>query len=257
MNPYSSLPRARILGVSIDNLSLDQVLDSIQTMIEERQKCVVAYVNIQALNLAHQIPEFRAFINCAGLVFCDGFGVLLAAKLLGQRLEYRFTPPDWFPRLMQICAARGFSVFFLGAAPGVVERLAERYLAEYPGLRVAGTHNGYFDKTPGSTENTALLEQINLSSADILVIGFGMPLQERWLQDNWEQLNIHVALPTGAMFDYLGGVTRRAPRWMTDHGFEWLGRLIIEPRRLWKRYLIGIPLFFARVLRQKFARSQG
>jgi N-acetylglucosaminyldiphosphoundecaprenol N-acetyl-beta-D-mannosaminyltransferase len=118
-----------------------------------------------------------------------------------------------------------------------------------PGLEIAGIQHGYFDKTAGSSENEAVVALINQVKPDILVIGFGMPLQERWLLENWDRLDAKVAIPIGAGFDYLAGVTPRAPRWMTDHGLEWLGRLIIEPRRLWKRYIIGNPLFFYRLVK--------
>lgn len=93
-----------------------------------------------------------------------------------------------------------------------------------------------------------VIEKINKVRPNILLVGFGMPVQEYWLQENWEKIDTNIALTGGAVFDYLSGELRRAPRWMTDHGLEWLGRLIIEPRRLWKRYIIGLPLFFLRVL---------
>ena len=119
-------------------------------------------------------------------------------------------------------------------------------------FQVIGTHHGYFNKTPGHPQNEAVIKSINAAKPDILLIGFGMPIQEKWIMENYDRLDVKVFMPVGAAFDYVSGNVRRAPRWMTDHGLEWLGRLIIEPRRLWKRYIIGIPLFFYRVLLQKF-----
>ena len=124
--------------------------------------------------------------------------------------------------------------------------------ARYPGLRIAGTYHGYFDKTPGSPENEAVLQRINAARPNILILGFGMPLQERWLLENWERVDANLALTGGAVFDYLSGELRRPPRWMTEHGLEWLGRMLIEPRRLWRRYVVGNPLFLWRVLLQRF-----
>jgi N-acetylglucosaminyldiphosphoundecaprenol N-acetyl-beta-D-mannosaminyltransferase len=133
----------------------------------------------------------------------------------------------------------------------VADKAAANLKARFPDLRIVSTHHDYFDKTPGSAENEAVIEQINAVKPNILIVGFGMPLQERWLMENWDHIDANVALTGGAVFDYVSGELQRAPRWMTDNGLEWLGRLLIEPRRLWKRYLIGNPLFIWRVLKQR------
>lgn len=140
---------------------------------------------------------------------------------------------------------------FLGAKPGVAEQAARRLQEENPGLRVIFTGDGYFDRSRGSTQNQSIIQAINACSPDLLVIGMGMPAQERWLDDNWDELNCRAALPIGAGFDYLAGEVTRAPRWMTDRGLEWLGRLWVEPGRLWKRYLLGIPRFLFNVILQR------
>jgi N-acetylglucosaminyldiphosphoundecaprenol N-acetyl-beta-D-mannosaminyltransferase len=158
---------------------------------------------------------------------------------------------DFAWQLTEFAEPRGFTFFFLGARPGVADKAAANLKARYPDLRIVGTHHGYFDKTPGSVENEAVIEQINAVKPNILIVGFGMPLQERWLMENWDRIDANVALTGGAVFDYVSGELQRAPRWMTDNGLEWLGRLLIEPRRLWKRYLIGNPLFIWRVLKQR------
>ena len=123
---------------------------------------------------------------------------------------------------------------------------------QFTDLSIAGAQHGYFDKSPDSVENEAVLQAINATRPDILLVGLGMPLQERWLMENWDRIEAKVALPVGALFDYLAGEFPRAPRWMTDHGLEWLGRLIIEPRRLWRRYLLGNPRFLWQVLKQRW-----
>jgi N-acetylglucosaminyldiphosphoundecaprenol N-acetyl-beta-D-mannosaminyltransferase len=123
----------------------------------------------------------------------------------------------------------------------------------YPSLEIAGTHHGYFDKDPTSVSNSHVVELINSASPDILLVGFGMPIQEQWLKDNWETIEARAAITGGAVLDYTSGALRRGPRLLTDHGLEWLARLLIEPRRLWRRYVIGNPMFLARVLRQRSA----
>jgi N-acetylglucosaminyldiphosphoundecaprenol N-acetyl-beta-D-mannosaminyltransferase len=133
----------------------------------------------------------------------------------------------------------------------VAEKAATRLKERFPDLDIAGAHHGYFDKTAGSLKNEAVIQEINAVRPNILIVGFGMPLQERWLMENWNCIEANVAIVAGAVFDYVSGELHRGPRWLTDHGLEWLARLIIEPRRLWRRYLIGNPLFLARVIKQR------
>ncbi len=240
-----------IFTVKVDDLTSIEIMENIRQAIISSKKIMVSNVNIHALNLAYTLPWFRAFLNRSEIVFCDGFGVILGARLLGIRLRHRNTPPDWLGALSRLCAQQGYTLYFLGGQPGVAARAAQKLTASAPGLQVLGCQHGYFDKSPTSPENESVLAEINRLRPDLLLVGFGMPAQERWLQENWQRLPVHAALPVGAAFDYVAGEVRRAPRWMTDHGLEWLGRLLIEPRRLWQRYLIGNPLFFWRVLKQR------
>jgi N-acetylglucosaminyldiphosphoundecaprenol N-acetyl-beta-D-mannosaminyltransferase len=106
--------------------------------------------------------------------------------------------------------------------------------------------------SPEHPENESVIAIINRLRPNILIVGFGMPLQERWLMENWDRIHANIGLTGGAVFDYISGNVPRAPRWMTDHGFEWLGRLLVEPSRLWRRYLIGNPLFIWRIMKQRF-----
>ena len=236
------------MGTRIDRVNVEELLVHIERRIVEGRKALITYVNVHAMNLAYQTPWFRNFLNSADIVFCDGFGVVLAARLLGHYRLPRLSPPDWISVLCEMCAKRGYSMYFLGGRPGVAERAATRLESVNPGLKIVGTHHGYFNKNHGSDENTKIIENINFHKPSILWLGFGMPLQERWLKENLDTLNVNIAITGGAIFDYISGVTRRGPKWMTEFGFEWLSRLLIEPKRLWRRYLIGNPLFFWRLL---------
>jgi len=242
---------ANIFGVNVDNITLEGLLQNIHGAITSGGKLIFSNVNVHALNLAYSTPWFHSFLNQSDLVFCDGFGVILGAKLAGQKLVHRFTPPDWIGKLCEMSSREGFSLYLIGSQPGVAEKAASRLQEQQPGCRIAGTHHGYFDKTAGSVENEQVLAEINQLKPNILIVGFGMPMQERWIQENFDRLDVNVFLPVGAALDYVSGEVRRGPRWMTDHGLEWLARLAIEPRRLWKRYLIGIPVFFWRILLQR------
>lgn len=246
------LTHIELLGVRIHVLPLDTFLDHIIQSVTGRRKQLIAHVNVHGLNLAYEEQNMRTFYNeYADIVFCDGYGVRLGAMLDNTSPPYRYTPIDWMPALSELCEQHDFTIFLLGAQPAVIDAAAERLQGYAPNLRIVGTHHGYFDKMSDSMENQDVLQHINAVRPDILIVGFGMPTQEHWLMDNWEALNVGVALTVGGVFDLLAGTLSRPPRWMTDHGLEWLGRLFIEPRRLWKRYLIGNPLFIVRVLHNR------
>jgi N-acetylglucosaminyldiphosphoundecaprenol N-acetyl-beta-D-mannosaminyltransferase len=240
-----------ILGVRVDVINLDELINDVIVTIQEQKKAVVSYVNVHAINLAQELVWFRDFINHSQVVFCDGFGVKWAARFLHGKELQRYTPPDWFGRLAGECAERGISMFFLGTRQEVVEKAANILKDKYPDLKILGVHHGFFDKSLHGSENQEIVKKINLLQPDILVVGFGMPSQEKWISENIDELNVHVIFPVGAYFDYVAGEVVRAPKWMTDNGLEWLGRLLIEPGRLWKRYILGNPRFIWRVIMQK------
>lgn len=175
---------------------------------------------------------------------------------MGYRLPERVTYADWIWELASVAESRGWTIFFLGAKEGVAEKAAEKLTDRHPDLKIVGCHHGYFDKRPNSAENLSVLERINSGEPNILVVGFGMPRQEQWLSENWKNIDANVAMTGGAVFDYASGELKRGPDWMTQRGLEWFARLIIEPYRLWRRYLIGNPLFIWRVLKSRFDLSK-
>lgn len=248
MRLYSSI---NLFGVEIDLITLNELLFEIKEALISNQRILVGNVNSYAMNLIWENSAFKEALGKFNIIFCDGFGVKLGATLTGQHITERITPPDFIHHLMKILKEVEGSVFLLGGKPGVAEKAASTLQMHTPGIKVAGTFNGYFDKTIDSTENQSVIAAINTSKPSILLVGFGMPLQEKWIVENWEELNVPIALMVGALFDTLSGEIPRGPKFLTDHGFEWLARLIIEPRRLWKRYIIGNPLFFWRILKQR------
>ncbi len=243
--------RVNILGVGIDVVPVDQLINFICQSCRAGNKVILGYVNVHALNLAYSLPWFRKFLNSSNLVFCDGFGVKWASEFLYHKTLYRHTPPDWIPLLAENFFQENLSMYFLGAKPGVTDRAAAVLCSKVPGLKILGVHHGYFNKTVESQEQREILKEINDLRPDLLMVGFGMPYQEQWIAEHCDQLNVKVILPVGAMFDYLSGAMIRSPQWITDFGLEWLGRLVLEPGRLWRRYIIGNPLFILRVILQK------
>lgn len=211
-------------------------------------KSIVAYANIKTMNLAYEQPWYAGFLNRANLVYCDGFGVVLGARLAGRpiRAVHRATCPDWLETLAGECEQNGRSLFLLAGCDETADKARKRLAAAFPQLKL-GVHHGYFQKTGPENEN--VIQIINRFQPDILCVGFGTPLQEQWIEHNHQKINTHVFLPVGACVDYYTGLRSRGPAWLTDHGLEWLCRLISEPQRLWHRYVVGIPLFMLRIIR--------
>lgn len=244
-------PKINTAGVDWTPIPLQQLLLVITDAIQHHRHLPIMHVNVHAINMAQDDAAFRTILNDAPVVFCDGFGVRLGARILGHRVPPRFTLPDWGWDLAALSEQHGWTLFLLGDEPGVAEQAVLRFHERHPRLQVVGTFHGFFDKQPDTTENAAVIAAINAVRPNILILGFGMPLQERWLAENWSQLDADVAITGGAAIRYIAGVTRRGPPWMTRFGLEWLARLVIEPRRLWRRYVLGNPRFLWLVVSQR------
>jgi N-acetylglucosaminyldiphosphoundecaprenol N-acetyl-beta-D-mannosaminyltransferase len=206
----------------------------------------VMYANAHVINEAQARPELLAALHYADLVYCDGYGVRLAARALGLDIPHRMTGADWVWGLATLCEAEGRSVYLLGSEPGVAAEAARRLQRWYPGLQVAGTHHGFFE--PGSPHDERVVEDLNAKRPDIVLVGMGTPKQELWVQHNAPRVEAGVLWTVGALFDYVSGRTPRAPGWLADNGLEWIFRLAIEPQRMWRRYLLGNPVFVSRVM---------
>jgi N-acetylglucosaminyldiphosphoundecaprenol N-acetyl-beta-D-mannosaminyltransferase len=207
------------------------------------------YANVHVLNTACRDPELRLVLNQADLVYCDGSGVVLGARILGRHLPGRMTGADWIHDLCATCQKRGLSLYFLGGEPGIADRAATKLVEQYPSLKIVGTHHGHYDHQ--GLENEDVLATIDVLRPDIVLVGFGTPLQEKWIGCNSGRLETPVVWAVGALVDFVAGKTPRGPRWMLEHGLEWLYRLWVEPRRLWRRYVLGNPLFIWRVLKER------
>lgn len=236
----STFSKARIGKVAVDRISLEDMLRDIGDALTSHKPRTVFYANSYAVTLAEADPSFAAAMGKADVVFCDGFGVHLASRVLGAAVPQRFAWPDWIEELAKACRDNGASMFFLGAREGVASEAGRRLEAAVPGLKVH-SHHGHFPKDEQSSR--AVVDFVNRSGAAVLLVGFGMPLQEIWITRHRGALQPLIVFAVGAMFDYVAGNVVRGPRWLTQHGFEWLTRLVIEPRRLWRRYLLGLPEF--------------
>jgi N-acetylglucosaminyldiphosphoundecaprenol N-acetyl-beta-D-mannosaminyltransferase len=244
-----------VLNTRFHKVTACQLIEYVVSSAQIDRKTIVGNVNVKAMNLAYEESWYRDFLNNSDLVFCDGFGVLLAAEQLGYSVqsEHRMTCPDYIENLALACERENVSLFLLAGKPGVVDKAIEKLTSIAPKLKVQG-HHGHFDKS--GKENELVIQQINQFKPGILYVGFGMPLQESWILENINRIEARVFLPLGACLDFYTGTVYRGPRWMTDRGLEWLTRFVTEPQRLWERYIIGNPLFFYRLIKQRIFQKK-
>ncbi|MFD2035447.1 WecB/TagA/CpsF family glycosyltransferase [Belliella marina] len=249
----SPFPQVNLLGVNVHQVNQDSLLDYFQKSLQDQNSIsLINYVNAHGLTLAQKNRLYKERINASTVLFCDGFGVRIAGKLLGKSIGDRMTPPDWFEDLIQLITKEKKRVFFLGDEAEVIEKFAIEIGKQHPGLSISGYYHGFFDKS--GPENDRLVSMINNSQTDIVITGMGMPIQETWAYDNHPKLNVSTVFATGALFRHYLGIDKRGPKFVTDNGGEWLMRLIFQPKKLWKRYLIGLPNFFYLVLKEKYAK---
>src|SRR5690349_20543146 len=242
--------RVCIGQIPVDRITLEDMLRAVSTAITAGSRKTIFYANAHAVTLAESDRDFAGAMQRADTVYCDGIGAYVASRVLGSPIPERFTLPDWIVPLAQACRAQGSSIFFLGGQEGVAAEAARRVQAAVPGVRVF-SHHGHFAKDDATSR--AVVDLVNKSGAKVLLVGFGMPLQELWINRYRRELAPNVVWAIGAALDFVAGRVRRGPDWLTQNGFEWLTRLIAEPRRLAKRYLIGLPEFAFLVARQKLA----
>jgi N-acetylglucosaminyldiphosphoundecaprenol N-acetyl-beta-D-mannosaminyltransferase len=243
-----------LLKTRFHKVRVNELIEFVTKAAKLDKKTVVGNVNVRAMNFAYEFPWYRDFLNKADLVFCDGFGVLLGAKLEGYSVQsvHRMTCPDYIENLALACEKQDVSLFLLAGKPGVVDKAIAKLKAIAPNLRIQG-HHGHFEKS--GEENDCVIDKINKFQPGILYVGFGMPLQERWILDNINRIEARVFLPLGACLDFYTGSVYRGPTWMTDRGLEWLTRFFTEPQRLWERYIVGNPLFFYRLLKHRITQG--
>jgi N-acetylglucosaminyldiphosphoundecaprenol N-acetyl-beta-D-mannosaminyltransferase len=242
-----SLPRRiSILGVAVDDLTEDEALARVADFIAAGGPHHVVTVNPEFVMEARRNPAFRATLAAADLATPDGVGLLLVARWRGMPLRGRVTGVELTSRIAAEGARRGWSLFLLGAAPGVAERAAAILQARYAGLRIAGCYAG----SPRPADEPGIRALILQAQPDVLLVAYGHPAQDVWIARNQPHIRVPVAIGVGGVFDYLAGVAPRAPGWMRRLGLEWLYRLARQPRR-WRRILTAVPLFLWAALRER------
>ena len=242
-------PRINVLGVGVHALNLPLAVDVLREAIANRTKGYVCVTGVHGVSEAQSDPEFRAILNCALLNTPDGMPMVWVGRWSGAREMDRVYGPDLLVEVCRVSEAAVWRHFFYGGAPGTAQALAAHLQARFPRLAIAGTHTPPFRPlTPGEMEELQSL--VATAKPDIMWIGLSTPKQERFMSATLASLEVPVMIGIGAAFDLVSGKVKQSPRWIQRSGFEWLYRLIQEPRRLWKRYLKNNPLFVLRLLLQ-------
>jgi N-acetylglucosaminyldiphosphoundecaprenol N-acetyl-beta-D-mannosaminyltransferase len=249
----SDTQRVSLLECPLDVVDFEEAASwCLSASMSKENPSQLVTVNAQSLLMMHDDPAMGGAIREAAMVVADGASMALAARILRLPWKGRVTGVDLMARLMREGASRGLKVYFLGATDQVLERLLAVTRERYPGLIVAGYQNGYFDR-----ENDAeVIDRIRASGADILFVGMPTPFKEVWLHRNLSRFGAGLAIGVGGTFDVLAGLVPRAPLWMQRAGLEWSWRLMMEPRKLWKRNLVYNSRFVGMLLREKVRRGR-
>lgn len=234
--------KTNILGVSVCAVNMDSALARIDVWIAERSPNFACFRDVHGVMVNRKDPELQAAHEHAGMVAPDGMPLVWLSRLAGHHGTGRVCGPDFMPALCKRSVSAGYRHFFYGGAPGVAERLAANLRQRFLGLQVVGTYSPPF-RPLTQAEDAAVIRMIDETSADIVWVGLSTPKQEKWMMDHVGRVTAPVLLRVGAAFDFHAGTVRRAPVWMQQSGLEWLFRLLSQPRRLWRRYLVLAPAF--------------
>ena len=237
--------RIQVLGVGFDNMTLDQAAaEGVRLMNTEGVHYAVT-PNPEIVEICREDPEAAAAVNGADLVLADGIGIIYGAKILGTPLKGRVTGISFAQALMERMAGSDKSLFLLGAKPGVAEKAAENLRRQYPGLNIAGTHDGYFQ------EDGPVAEAIRASGADVVFVCLGAPKQEKWMRQNGAASGAQLLVGLGGCLDVFSGEVERAPEVFQRLGLEWFHRLVTNPSRIGR--MMKLPLFLVHVIQEKWA----
>jgi N-acetylglucosaminyldiphosphoundecaprenol N-acetyl-beta-D-mannosaminyltransferase len=245
--------RTSLFGIPLDNVTIQEAVEAIFHCLESDHPHHVCFVNAHCVNTSFRIPAYLRVLHQASLAFADGMGLKLAGLALGTPIRDNVNGTDLFPRLCAALEGTGRKLFLCGARPGIADRTREWIGRHYPNVVVSGCHHGYFSRD----EEPVVVQKIAESRSDILLAAFGVPRQELWIARHLPALGVKAAIGVGGLFDFYSGRIPRAPLWVRKMGMEWFYRLCQEPRRLWKRYLLGNPQFLAHVARARLRPATG
>lgn len=242
--------RFDILGVMMSAINMNDALKVVERLIAERRKGYVCVSPVSTILECYENEKIRDIVNQAALVTPDGMPSVWIGKRKGFQNMGRVYGPDLMKAVCNLSQVKGYRNFFYGATPEVLERLKTNLLVQFPKLNICGVCSPPF-RALSDEEDRQLVEQINRAQADIVWVGLGSPKQDIWMAQHKDRLSAYVLCGVGAAFDFISGTKKQAPYWMQRCGLEWLFRLCTEPRRLWRRYLIGNTKFIYLLIKEK------
>lgn len=242
-----------ICNIKIDNISFNETIDKIIEYVNKKSRGFVVTPNVDHVIKLQTDPYFRKIYEEAALVVADGMPLIWASRIIGTPLKERVNGTDLLVRLSEVADRNGYRIFFLGGRPGAAVKASEKLKSRGLNWGIAGIYSPPYGFEEDRNEKDKIIRMINDSKADILFVGLGAPRQEKWIFENYRKLNVYVSLGIGVSFELVSGLVKRAPVWMQKAGLEWFWRLIMEPRRLWRRYLIDDTKFLWLLLKQILA----
>jgi N-acetylglucosaminyldiphosphoundecaprenol N-acetyl-beta-D-mannosaminyltransferase len=242
----SVIERANVLGVGVSAINMSMALAVIDHWINTRQRQYVCITGVHGVMESQRDPELRRIHNAAGMVTPDGMPLVWILWTGGHRSADRVYGPDLMLAVLERSQQRGYRHFLYGSSEATLSRLQVNLRVRFPGLRIVGAHSPPF-RPLTADEDASLVEMINAARPDVVWVGLSTPKQERWMARHRDRLEAPVLVGVGAALDFHAGVVRQAPRFMQRSGTEWLFRLAMEPRRLWRRYLRNNPVFLFRI----------
>jgi len=255
--PHAGNHSVNVLGVPFDNLTLTETLDRFDLMIAAGRPHYVATANVDFVVRAGRDPRFRRALLGAHLILCDGTPLVWASRLLGTPLRERVAGSDLVSPLLKFAAEKNYRLFFLGTTPEINARDVANVRRQFPGIIVEG-YSPPFRPLP-EMDHDDIARRIEAAQPDILLVAFGSPKAEKWMESQHQRLGVPVTIGVGATIDFLAGHVKRAPMWMRQWGMEWIFRLLQEPRRLFHRYVTDLWYFgwafAAECWRTKFSRK--
>lgn len=247
--------RVNLLGVEVNRMNLHDTLSRMSEAIDKGEKLRIAVTPVNCILWAYKNEKLKKIYNSADIVTADGVPLLWASKWLGKPIKGRVTGLDILPEFSKLAAEKGYRFFFLGAAPGVADKLGEVLIDEIPALKISGSYSPSYTESFSDEENQKMIKMINRSGTDVLWVGLTAPKQDLWIAEHFDKLNVNIAIGVGAAFDVVSGNIKRAPVFMQKAGFEWLYRLFKEPGRLTRRYLVEAPKFIPLIIKQKVQKK--
>ena len=248
------IPRANILGVGVSAINMAQALNTIDGWISQRDQHYVCITGVHGVMESQRDEQLRQIHNQAGLVTPDGMPLVWLSRLKGFPWVERVYGPDLMLAVCRQSLVKGYRHYFYGGAEGVPERLAHRLRKQFSGLQITGWYSPPF-RALTKEEDECLIRKINQAEPDIVWLGLSTPKQEYWMHEHLGRISAPVMVGVGAAFDIHAGLKKQAPRWMQRSGLEWRFRLITEPRRLWRRYLINNPWFLWLIMRHALGKE--